>query len=159
MRSVSIPSRPGYFATSLGGIVGPRGTLKKQTLCKDGYPRVTLYRNVRAHVAPLVCEAFNGSRPSGFLCRHLNGIKTDVLPSNLRWGTLAENCLDKIRLGEMPRGENHSRAKLKNTDIPVIRALRRQGFSQQAISSQFGVSQVAIGRILLGHTWKYVEVE
>lgn len=150
-------SRPGYLATSEGGIIGPRGHLKKQTLCKDGYPRVTLYRSLRAHVAPLVCEAFHGPRPTGFVCRHLDGIKSHVRPANLCWGTVEQNCLDKIRLGEMPRGEKHPLAKLKNVDIPIIKSLRMEGWSQQKIADRFNVSQVAIGAVLLGRTWRYTE--
>jgi hypothetical protein len=42
-------------------------------------------------VAPLVCEAFHGPRPSGMVCLHINENASCNRASNLRWGTHTEN--------------------------------------------------------------------
>lgn len=57
------------------------------------------------------------------------------------------------------RGENHGRAKLLNSDIPKILALRGI-MTPLEIASEFGVSRGIIYNILAGVTWKSVsEVE
>jgi len=42
-------------------------------------------------VARLVCEAFNGKSPKGYVCMHLDENVRNNKPSNLRWGTQKEN--------------------------------------------------------------------
>lgn len=55
-------------------------------------------RSFYIHV--LVCSAFHGPKPGpGFEVRHLNGIKTDNRPENLRWGTHSENVIDMVEHG------------------------------------------------------------
>tara|TARA_B100000408_G_scaffold100189_1_gene77469 strand:- start:592 stop:819 length:228 start_codon:yes stop_codon:yes gene_type:complete len=48
----------------------------------------------------LVCAAFNGPAPAGAtLVRHLDGVVTNNVPSNLAWGTTSDNLLDAVRHG------------------------------------------------------------
>jgi hypothetical protein len=46
-------------------------------------------------VAPLVCQAFHGVRPAGFVCDHINRVPTDNRASNLRWTTGTDNNLNR----------------------------------------------------------------
>jgi hypothetical protein len=65
-----------------------------------GYRRVKLGGSPRA-IHNVVCEAFNGPRPPGKICRHLNDIKSDNGPKNLSWGTHLENNEDAHRNGRV----------------------------------------------------------
>ncbi len=72
----------------------------KPTLDDNGYPRVTLSldgKPVTKLVHQLVCIAWHGRRPRGKEVRHKNGVKTDVSPSNLTWGTKPQQEKDKKR--------------------------------------------------------------
>lgn len=74
-----------------------------------GYPAVGIsiagIKRV-AFVHTLICEAWFGTRPEGFVCRHLDGDPTNSVLSNLAWGTPAENTQDLLR-----HGRHHQVAK------------------------------------------------
>jgi hypothetical protein len=149
-----IPSRPGYFAGSDGRIYSRRGSQSIRCLTetpnRQGYPRVRLSRGTRqssqwASVAPLVAEAFHGPRPfPGAHVRHLDGVKTNNLPSNLAYGTAKENEADKARHGLTVRGIRHHLAR--HTDEEVAEAIARVagGETQTSVASDLGVTQQAI---------------
>lgn len=52
---------------------------------------VFVYKGKTYKVHQLVCEAFNGPRPDGTVCLHLNEDYRDNRPENLKWGTQKEN--------------------------------------------------------------------
>jgi hypothetical protein len=79
-----------------------RVALLKYRVSTKGYPFVQLYLNgkqITRYVHALVAEAFNGPRPDGLEVRHLDGDNTNNVPSNLTYGTHAENIQDAIRHG------------------------------------------------------------
>ena len=126
---------------------------------RPSYVRVGLYLDgtttwVRVHT--LVLEAFKGPRPAGQQARHLNGIRDDNRPANLEWGTVRENCDDQLRHGTRPRGMARAGAKLRDADIPLIRAANAAGTSQNALARQYSVTLVAIQQVLNGKTWSHV---
>lgn len=91
-----------YGATRLahaGVILNPSHSSKqgylKVTLHKDGTPK-------QRSVHRLVLEAFVGPRPTGMVCRHLNGDHLDNRVENLAWGTQAENIADELKHGTHP---------------------------------------------------------
>lgn len=79
---------------------GPR-TLSSW-LDTQGYPRVSIWDgveklNARVHV--LAASAFLGPRPDGAVIRHLDGNPQNNTPTNLAYGTVAENVDDSLRHG------------------------------------------------------------
>jgi len=54
-------------------------------------------------------------------------------------------------------GEKVSWSKLSNADIPQIYEFRKQGMTQKAIASLYGVSRQAIGNIFLGRSWNSIK--
>jgi hypothetical protein len=75
-----------------------------------------------------------------------------VSPRHLVWETHSDNLARKFGHGTALRGEKHHWAKLKDDDIPQIRALAGT-MSQREIGEVFGVHKETIGFILRGKTW------
>lgn len=94
-----------YYVSNLGRIKSTKWTkprIMKFGRDPAGYPCVQLCVRNRIHVRRvhrLVVEAFQGPRPEGYECRHLNGDKADNRLENLQWGTQSENALDRVRHG------------------------------------------------------------
>jgi hypothetical protein len=128
-----------------------------------GYPSVTLKRKGTperrsAPVHELVLDAFVGPRPAGFLSRHRNGDKNDNRPSNLLYGTNADNSADMISLGEIKYGSQLPQAKLNEQMVVEILRRRRAGESQRRLAAAFHVTQSAISLIERGRNWRRVVV-
>lgn len=161
----------GYRIGSDGSVWSERGRHRVYTgvwkRLKGGHlPRGHLYVNLvtKEHkrgwphlIHRLVLEAFVGPCPPGMQACH----DPDRNPSNnrlenLRWDTSRANSADSIRHGTMPHGSDKWAAKLHESDIPVIRALRRMGWANLRIANAFLVSFEAIRRITAGKAWKHV---
>jgi hypothetical protein len=103
-RVASLPSRTWPRRAILSAVPHVRG----------GYLFVTLRRDGGSHhrkIHHMVCEAFNGTRPSGTVTRHINGDHLDNAPGNLAWGTPSENMFDVVRHG---RHHNAIKTACKN---------------------------------------------
>jgi HNH endonuclease/NUMOD4 motif len=85
----------------------------------------------------LVCEAFNGPRKPGQICRHLNDDKDDIRPDNLAWGTHLDNSADQRRNGREPRYR-------RRFDRSEARRLRGIGLTVEEVGYWLGVSGAAI---------------
>ena len=89
----SLPTRTWPTRRIIAVVIAKRG----------GYPTVVLHMNNKQYarkIHRLVCAAFNGPAPAGAtLVRHLDGVVTNNVPSNLAWGTTSDNLLDAVRHG------------------------------------------------------------
>ncbi len=90
-----IPLSPSYEASSLGRIrrIGKESAMKVE-LNSQGYLRLTLCEsgNIKRHsVHSLVCSAFHGPRPDGYVIDHIDRNKLNNCPENLRYATIAQN--------------------------------------------------------------------
>jgi hypothetical protein len=65
-------------------------------------------RMYRAH--RLICSAFHGRPPKGYDVDHVNGIKDDNRPENLRWASRSEN----LRGARRTHGESKYRGVSRN---------------------------------------------
>lgn len=76
-------------------------------------------------------------------------------PRHLRWGSLAENMRDKVKLGREyhPTGEKHGAAKLTDD---AVRYIRRSSEVYRVLADQFGVDRTLIGLVKRGQIWKHV---
>lgn len=117
----------GVYEISDGGSVRSKNGLLAVTFSADGYGRVSFKaggKRVGRTIHRVVLEAFVGLRPAGYHARHLNGDKSDNRLSNLRWGTVAENCQDtkdhghncSLNRTHCPRGHSYSGWNLGNKE-------------------------------------------
>lgn len=160
----------GYFVGSDGGIYSEKpwhGTSFRrmsERVSRDGYSFVQLTgqcsggRTKPKLVHRAVAEAFLGPcPPEADQLRHLNGNKRDNRPSNLQWGTAAENAADRDRHGRTARGErNGGGRRLRAIDVLAIKGRLRAGEAQASIAATFGVSQALVGFIAIGRLWRGV---
>jgi hypothetical protein len=77
-------------------------------------------------------------------------------PSHLYLGTLTDNMHDAYDRGRkaQPTGQHHANAKLTNVQAEQVRSMYQPGVTRQVdIAKMFGVSQVAISKILRRETY------
>lgn len=80
----------------------------------SGYRQVTVARNPYL-VHRLICEAFLGPCPENKeVVDHINRLRDDNRPENLRWATLSENNRNSLRSDESLRKFGCSQADDKN---------------------------------------------
>ncbi len=110
-------------------------------------------RSVYLH--ELVCTKYHGTRPSGTEVCHNDGDKNNNAPSNLRWDTHKENCIDRIRHGTSRKGEANGRAKLNEKQASEI--LKDTHVTGVVMAKRFGVSTSAVSLIRKKRQWKHLQ--
>ena len=133
-----------------------------ESVGSNGYRFIALIaketkRSKAVHV--LVCEAFHGPKLTPqHIVRHLDGNRENNVPSNLCWGTYAENEADKRRHGKTACGEAHGEVKLTEEAVRIIRASIPYGLWNPVDAAKvFGVSESHIRNIARGRWWKHVK--
>lgn len=123
-----------------------------------GYGRIMHQgRNCLAH--KLTYELRWGLVPEGLCVLHRCDNPKCVNVDHLFLGTRADNNADKVAKNRQSRltgspGERRPLAKLRNEDIPKIRADPRP---QSKIAAEYGISQAVISRIKTGRNWRHVQ--
>lgn len=150
-----VRNRNGYFWT--------KGKMLKPTRVTSGHLMVGLYttgiyKATWASVHRLVLLAFVGPCPDGMEACHFPDIdKTNNRLDNLRWDTHKANVQDSIIQGAHCRGERGGNAKLKEEDIPFIRAMNDGVYGRMSeVARSFGVNAATIRDIWVGKTWRHV---
>ncbi len=116
------------------------------TACRNGKSRT-----LKVHTC--VLEAFTGPCPSGLQARHLDGVKTRNVVSNLKWGTHHENHQDRVRHGTIASGEKQGLAKL---DAGMVLQIRNSKESNSELAKRFGVHRSTVRLARSGRTWRHV---
>lgn len=114
-----VPNHPGYAVSSLGRVIGPRGTVLKAGRDTHGYLFVNASQSAkkkraRFWVHSVVAAVFGSARPPGYVADHINGVRHDNRAENLRWVT---------RSGNVRHGEAVVTAKLNEQVVKVLRHL------------------------------------
>jgi hypothetical protein len=128
----------------------------------EGYPFVAIILNGKRITRPvhvLVCSAFHGPKPSAIHeVRHLDGTRSNNDPTNLAWGTPAENEADKRRHGTAAIGSHHGIAKLNEEAVRILRIAIPQGLWNPVDAAKvFGVDPSVIRAIVAGRSWTHVD--
>lgn len=101
----------------------------------------------------------NGPIPAGMFVCHRCDNPPCVNPAHLFLGTPAENLADMRAKGRGPkplRGENGTKAKLREDDVRNIRRRVAAGEMQKSLADEYGVSKAAVNLIVLRKNWKHV---
>ena len=133
----------------------PQKIYRFKSLSTKGYQRVNLEGRVWA-VHRLIALVFVPN-PDGLpQINHKNGVKTDNRAKNLEWVSNQQNRDHAVATGLHPIGSEISK-RLKESDIPVIRALAAQHVPQHEIAARFNVCQQTISHIVRRSTWQHVQ--
>lgn len=126
----------------------------------EGYPQCTLFKSGSrwsTHVHCVIALTFHGECPDGQIVRHRDGVKTNCKPSNLRYGTLADNEMDKIGHGTVARGERHGAAVLTADQVLSMRRRYSAGMATlKTLAQERGASITTIHDAITGRSWGWL---
>lgn len=89
---------------------------------------------------------------------HKNGKTKDNRAIMIEWNTIKENANHAYDTGlSKTHSENHHSAKLKNSDIPYIINLCKNGHTQRAVSKMYNVSESTISVIIRKKKWNRIK--
>lgn len=135
------------------------GNILRPRLAKNGYWQISLSNGRQRwfHVHSLVCIAFHGPRPAGYVACHNDGVRANNTAANMRWDTRSNNEMDRVKHGTSNRGARHGMAKFSETQIRQVKQLLAEGkLSQRGISRLVGIAQQHISSIKRGKTWSHL---
>lgn len=147
-----------YLVSSLGEIKSLWRKTKPHELIKTwpnshGYSYAVLSRGGKVKkvtIHRLVAIAFCPGRSSDkWQVNHKNGIKSDNSAKNLEWCTPTQNRRHALSTGLV------TCAKLKSSDIPIIRKMSDDKIKQKDIAAKFGVNRKTIWLILNNRAWTH----
>lgn len=131
------------------------------TIGGRGYYEVGLHNNGKrktVKIHRLIANHFISNPKKKKEVNHIDGDKTNNSISNLEWCTRRENNKHARLTGlNKDMGETHHNAKLKESDILMIRELRSSGLTHREIASKFNVTRKCITSILNKKRWSHVE--
>jgi HNH endonuclease len=85
---------------------------------------------------------------------HKEAPKTNNAANNLEWATRAENDEHKKVHGWTTPGTKNAQAKLTEAQVIEIRNLRKQGWSEDELAAQYGVTSSNVSLIVLRKSWR-----
>ena len=126
---------------------------------KDGYGRVRVAgKRVMAHrVAYAQARGLPLDAIAGLVIRHKCDNPSCVNPEHLEEGTHQDNMDDKVTRNRQVRGAACTSAVLTPEQVAHIREVyvaRHPEFGGAALGRRFGLSTVAVNKIVRGVTWK-----
>lgn len=138
-----------------------------KALFHGGHGAVTFNgKQDRAHRVAWILT--HGPIPDGLCVLHRCDNPPCCNPAHLFLGSKRDNNRDRDAKGRTakgqrsgratkpernPIGERNGRAKLRASDIPAIRSLRREGHTLASIGARFGVGSSTVHRVASGKAW------
>lgn len=161
-------ARSGSFRVSVEGRIetnrrwnGHRDVLVDWFVCDrsdgKGYLYVSWHMvRVKAHRLAY-CLYHPDEDITGWEINHLDGVRTNNRESNLERCNAVRQSKHAFDTGLNPaRGEAHCNARLTESIVREIRALRQLGVPYTQMARRFGVTPAAIRFACIRHTWKHI---
>lgn len=158
---------PNYEVSSLGrvrrsapGRKTYAGRVMSPVALKIGYLAVAPVvggKNKTFYVHDLVADAFIGAKPDGASVNHIDGVKTNNVPSNLEYVTHAQNMRHAADNALMVRGERHPGHKLTEDRVKQLRADRAAGLSFSKLAAKHGISIATAFNVATRKYWSHIE--
>jgi len=122
----------------------------------QGHGIVSLSGGVSGTAARVMFEHHFGALRIGTAVLRLCGNKLCVNPQHLKGGSFEEVAKVRRTFGQAKLGEKVRTSKLKASDIPRIRQLRKDGRSFASIAKFYGVTAKTIHNVVKGRNWSHV---
>lgn len=127
-----------------------------------GYRKLVLWRDGKYHnlyLHRVVAELAFGPCPDGLQVLHRDDDKANNWPSNLYFGTQAQNVADCKANGHFVtlRGEQRPSVKLNELAVKAIRRLDAYGVDRGVLAECFGLDRSSVLRVLTGERWAHIQ--
>lgn len=130
---------------------------------KDGYGLMYLVsdKKIKRRAPRISFTIFNGSIPPGEDVLHSCDTPPCVNPKHLTAGSPKKNTQDMIGKKRHSHGPSRSallsgKQALGEEDIPVIRSMRKEGMTFEAIGNAYDRSKATIRDICIRKTWHHI---
>lgn len=121
-------------------------------IAANGYGRVETKETGPVGVHRVVAERHYG--PSDLHVLHSCDNPTCVEPRHLRYGTIAENALDKKARERAPRGVSNPKSLLTEE---AVREIRASTLPSNVLGAKYGVAGRTIRNVRTRRTWAWVD--
>lgn len=129
-------------------LVGPDGAKYYSV----GYKKSGKTKHLKIHRQVAILFIANPEKLK--VVNHLDGDKLNNNRNNLEWTDNSGNAMHAVSTGLNPkRGQDNQNAKLRNSQIKVLKKLHKSGVKQQIIANKFNVTQSAVSRIVNNKTY------
>lgn len=162
MGYIKIPLGNGYYINENAQILSKKGKkdrVMKQHIRGHGYSCVSLTidgKTKNFNVHKLMALSFFGET-KGLEIRHLDGNRLNNNLSNLKYGTVSENQMDRVLHGTSNRGSSHGMSLLNEKVVLEIREKYVFGkYGYKRLAKDFNVSPSTIQDIIERKTWKHI---
>ena len=122
----------------------------------NGYCRIGFSRTKKVYAHRLMCEYAHGPAPTAkHIAMHLcgNGHLGCLNPRHLRWGTNAENQLQRAADGTHQRGDRHPNSKMTETQA---REALETDTPTKDLAYKFGVSYATVLAVRARKSWAWL---
>jgi len=159
-----IKEYPKYKVSNRGNVKGAQGFNLSMCQGDVGYHVINMRKNgkqIQHRIHRLVAEAFIANPNNYPQVNHIDGDKTNNLPSNLEWVTSQQNITHAVKIGLVKAGIDNEntipvQAEPVNAGIGYVffgsRQLREFGFNQGNVSNTCNGRQ----KTHYGYKWTYI---